>query len=63
MEQDSIQTRVVMKPGKFFRIILITGCFFLAACGSTSHLPEGDKLYTGANVIVRGSSSVRDRKY
>src|SRR5258705_4789259 len=63
MENGSIQTRVVMKPGKNFRIILITGCSFLAACGSTRHLPKGDKLYTGANVVVKGPSlSVRDRK-
>ena len=52
-----------MKSGKNFRIILITGCFFLAACGSTRHLPKDDKLYTGANVVVKGPSlSVRDKK-
>jgi outer membrane protein insertion porin family len=63
MEQGSTQRRVVMKSGKIFRIILIPGCFFIVACGSTRHLPEGDKLYTGANVVVRGPSlSVRNRK-
>jgi outer membrane protein assembly factor BamA len=52
-----------MKAEKNFVIILLASYFFMAGCSSTRHLPEGDKLYTGANIVISGSNvSVRDKK-
>src|SRR5215510_2397976 len=35
---------------------------FLVACSGTRHLPDGDKLYTGARVDVKGTGTVREKK-
>ena len=51
-----------MKTGKFHIIILIIVCLFMAACSNTRHLPPNDKLYTGARVVVTGTSTVREKK-
>jgi len=51
-----------MKRVKVHIIILVTGYFLISACSSTKHLPEGDKLYTGARVSVTGTSTVREKK-
>jgi outer membrane protein insertion porin family len=51
-----------MKAGRSFMIVSVAGYFFMASCSNTRHLPEGDKLYTGAGVTVTGTSSVREKK-
>jgi outer membrane protein insertion porin family len=51
-----------MKTGRSFIIISITGYLFITGCSNTRHLPEGDKLYTGARVSVSGTSTPRERK-
>ena len=51
-----------MKMSKYYIVILIAGYFLLSACSSTRHLPEGDKLYTGARINVKGTSTVREKK-
>ena len=51
-----------MKMSKHYIVIVITGYFLLAACSSTRHLPEGDKLYTGAAIDVNGTATVREKK-
>jgi outer membrane protein insertion porin family len=51
-----------MQTGRSFIIILLTGYFFITACSNTRHLPAGDKLYTGANVTVAGTTTVREKK-
>ena len=51
-----------MKENKNHIIILATACFLLTACSNTRHLPEGEKLYTGARTIVKGASTVREQK-
>ncbi len=50
-----------MKLSKYYIVILITG-FLLSACSSTRHLPEGEKLYTGARIDVNGTETVREKK-
>ena len=50
-----------MKNGSV--IFFLTALLLLSACSNTRHLPAGDKLYTGANIIVSGPSlSVQQRK-
>ena len=51
-----------MKENKNHIIILVTACLLLTACSNTRHLPEGEKLYTGARTIVKGASTVREQK-
>lgn len=51
-----------MKRGRFHIIILTAICFFIVACSNTRHLPPNDKLYTGARVIVNGTSTVSEKK-
>jgi outer membrane protein insertion porin family len=34
---------------------------FLAACSGTKHLPEGETLYTGADIVLESTQSVRER--
>ncbi len=51
-----------MNIGKFYIIILLAISFFMAACSNTRHLPADDKLYTGARVIVSGTSTVLEKK-
>jgi len=49
-----------MKTASYF-VIVITGYSIIAGCSNTRHLPEGDKLYTGARVSVTGTSTVREK--
>ncbi|HET9433157.1 MAG TPA: hypothetical protein VFO37_05335, partial [Chitinophagaceae bacterium] len=51
-----------MRFGKYHSIILATGYFLITACSNTRHLPANDKLYTGANIEVNGTSTVREKK-
>jgi len=51
-----------MKMSKYYIVVLVIGYFLLAACSSTRHLPEGDKLYTGARINVKGTSTIREKK-
>src|SRR5436190_4054261 len=51
-----------MNNDKFYIIFLVSIYFLIAACSNTRHLPANDKLYTGANVIVGGTSTVREKK-
>ena len=51
-----------MKMSKYYIFILIAGYSLLSACSSTRHLPEGEKLYTGARVNVDGTATVREKK-
>ncbi|HBL76094.1 MAG: hypothetical protein A2W90_11810 [Bacteroidetes bacterium GWF2_42_66] len=41
--------------------ILILGCLFLAACSGTRHLPEGEKLYTGAEIKLESADKLNTR--
>jgi outer membrane protein insertion porin family len=40
------------------RIYLFSLCALLAACSATKHLPEGDKLYTGARINLKGTTEL-----
>src|SRR5215213_8984933 len=40
------------------RVYFFGVCFLLAACSATKHLPEGDKLYTGAFVKLKGTTEL-----
>src|SRR5687768_13831402 len=51
-----------MKSGKLFLIVALAGCFFITACSNTRHLPADERLYTGANVVVDGAASIREKK-
>jgi outer membrane protein insertion porin family len=51
-----------MKADRYYIIIFSAICFFMSACSNTRHLPAGEKLYTGARVIVNGTSTVREKK-
>ena len=51
-----------MRPGKYHIAILVMISFFVIACNNTRHLPANDKLYTGANIQVNGTSTVREKK-
>ena len=44
--------------------LLALGALYLllSSCSGTRHLPEGDKLYTGARVSVNGAATVREKK-
>ena len=45
------------------QISVILAALFLISCSGTRHLPEGEKLYTGARVKVEGPSlTVREKK-
>ncbi|MGZ8538198.1 MAG: hypothetical protein ACXWV9_08035, partial [Flavisolibacter sp.] len=41
---------------------LISLSILWAGCSTTKHLPENEKLYTGASVTVEGASSKRQKK-
>jgi outer membrane protein assembly factor BamA len=44
-------------------IVLIALSIFLFACSSTKHIPDNDKLYTGASVIIKDEDlTVRQKK-
>ena len=51
-----------MRSGKYYIIIFATAYFFITGCSNTRHLPANDKLYTGANIAVNGTSTVREKK-
>jgi outer membrane protein insertion porin family len=51
-----------MKTARTLFVISTAGCLFLAGCSGTKHLPEGDKLYTGARVTVKGTETIREKK-
>lgn len=52
-----------MDVKKNYAIILLAGYLFFTSCSNTRHLPDGDKLYTGANVNVEGPSlPLREKK-
>jgi outer membrane protein assembly factor BamA len=50
-----------VKGVKYYIIFSIVSSL-LVACGSTRHLPAGEKLYTGATLDVNGTSTVREKK-
>src|ERR1044071_444326 len=43
-------------------ITCIVSALLWCGCSSTKSVPAGDKLYTGANVNVKGVSNIRERK-
>ncbi len=51
-----------MKQGTLLLIIIVAALFSFTACSNTRHLPEGDRLYTGANVDVHGPITIRTKK-
>src|SRR5688500_6793509 len=52
-----------MDVKKNYAIILFAGYVVFTSCSNTRHLPDGDKLYTGANVNIDGPSLLtRDKK-
>lgn len=46
--------------GHFYLLVCLT--LLWAGCSTTKHLPENEKLYTGASVKVEGASTVRQKK-
>lgn len=51
-----------MNNSKIYIIILLAGCLMTSACSNSRHLPEGERLYTGANVEVDGPQTIREKK-
>ena len=51
-----------MSTLKYYMIMLPVLVFFITGCSSTRHLPPDEKLYTGATVDVKGTSTVREKK-
>jgi outer membrane protein insertion porin family len=47
---------------KYYIILILLVYSFITSCSGTRHLPEGEKLYTGARVTVRGAETVQDKK-
>lgn len=45
----------------FKKIIFVSICIFLAGCSGTRHLPEGEKLYTGAEIKLESAGKVDSR--
>jgi outer membrane protein assembly factor BamA len=44
---------------RFWQRIYVFGfCILFAACSATKHLPEGDKLYTGARINLKGTTEL-----
>ena len=50
----------MMKAYRHWFVIIVV--VFAYSCSSTRHLPEGEKLYTGATVAVDGPGTVREKK-
>ena len=50
-----------MKTVKYYIGIALIS-FLFVACSSTRHLPEGEKLYTGATIDVNGAATIREKK-
>jgi outer membrane protein assembly factor BamA len=42
--------------------VQFTICLLLASCSGTKHLPKGEKLYTGADIILESSEKISPRK-
>ncbi len=40
------------------KIYFLSVCFLLVACSATKHIPEGDKLYTGARINLKGTTEL-----
>lgn len=40
------------------RIYFFSVCFLMVACSATKHIPEGDKLYTGARIELKGTTEL-----
>ena len=40
------------------RIYFFNVCFLMVACSATKHIPEGDKLYTGARIELKGTTEL-----
>jgi outer membrane protein assembly factor BamA len=51
-----------MKSAKFLFLVSVFGFVVVTSCNNTRHLPQGDKLYTGARVTVSGTSTTREKK-
>jgi outer membrane protein insertion porin family len=45
------------------KIFAIGVCIFLVACSATKNIPEGDKLYTGARVQLKGTTELTRREH
>jgi outer membrane protein insertion porin family len=45
------------------KIFSIGVCIFLVACSATKKIPEGDKLYTGARVELKGTTELTRREH
>lgn len=51
-----------MKVRNYHIIVISIVYFLLTACSSTRHLAPNEKLYTGANISVSGTSTVQEKK-
>ena len=40
------------------KVYFFSFCFSLVACSATKHIPEGDKLYTGARIKLEGTNEL-----
>lgn len=47
---------------KLFPGCIVVTFLLTIGCSTTRNLPPGDKLYTGANVVVDGASTVKEKK-
>ena len=47
---------------EIIKFVLITICFFAVACSGTRHLPEGEKLYTGAQIKLQSFEKIKNKK-
>src|SRR5687767_1343600 len=45
------------------KIFSIGVCIFLVGCSATKNIPEGDKLYTGARVELKGTTELTRREH
>jgi outer membrane protein assembly factor BamA len=62
-EADPIQQKDKTEMIQFLRnnFLLTFVCLFLASCSGTSHLPRGEKLYTGAEIKLESADHVNKR--
>ncbi|MEX0986078.1 MAG: BamA/TamA family outer membrane protein [Bacteroidales bacterium] len=51
-----------MKQIKGYRILLLLPGFLLGACSGTKHLPEGERLYTGAEIVLEADHKIDERQ-
>lgn len=47
----------------WYKILFFAFCLFLVACSATKHLPEGDKLYTGARIKLEGTTELTRKEH